>query len=437
MINMPRTYIQNYFLENDILIAIVAGVYFVVSMKSSVEYSIKKRMVINMTLLLMLSIAEYYMSYLREEALISIPLIITSITCYSLKPLCMAMIVNLLVPKNKLIYIPAIINFFIYCGAFIKNSVFYMGAGGNLELAVIGYTFIITEWVYWIILLLILNIKFYKKTDINPFGVFLCIAWLMTVNIMDSMGGRAGMLNDTYAVFFLFYYLVIHVYISQQVNEEKEMKLREQKLSMMLSQIQPHFLYNTLNTITALCRVNPKLAEETTIKFSQYLRENMCSMGENNTHPFSQELEHTNIYLDIEKLRFGDRIKVEYDLQSNDFNMPILTLQPIVENAVKHGICKKLEGGTILISTKQYGRDHIIQITDNGVGFEIEKALNDGNPHVGIHNVKERLKSTIKAEMEITSFVGIGTTVKITIPGERKNIRPEKEERREILSIGR
>ena len=66
----------------------------------------------------------------------------------------------------------------------------------------------------------------------------------------------------------------------------------------------------------------------------------MYSMGENDTHPFSQELEHTNIYLDIEKLRFGDRVKVEYDIQSDDFNMPILTLQPIVENAVKHGICK-------------------------------------------------------------------------------------------------
>ena len=132
---------------------------------------------------------------------------------------------------------------------------------------------------------------------------------------------------------------------------EKDLKLREQRLSLMLSQIQPHFLYNTLNTITALCRVNPKLAEETTIKFSGYLRENMYSMGENYTNPFSKELDHTNIYLDIEKLRFGDRVKVEYDIKSDDFNMPTLTLQPIVENAVKHGICSKLEGGTIKIST--------------------------------------------------------------------------------------
>ena len=259
----------------------------------------------------------------------------------------------------------------------------------------------------------------------------------MTANMIESTGISAGILNETYAVAFLFYYLVIHVHMSQQVNEEKDLKLREQRLSLMLSQIQPHFLYNTLNTITALCRVNPKLAEETTIKFSGYLRENMYSMGENDTNPFSKELDHTNIYLDIERLRFGDRVKVEYDIKSDDFNMPTLTLQPIVENAVKHGICSKLEGGTIKISTEKKGRDHIITIEDNGTGFEIDKALNDGRPHVGIHNVKERLKSMVRAEMEIISFIGIGTTVRIIIPGERKNTRLEIGERREILSFGR
>ena len=434
---MKETYLQNYLVENYILIAMVVGIYFVVSMKSAVDIFIKKRMVINMTLLLILSISEFYMNYLKEQAMVGLPLIITGITYYSLKPLVMATAINMVEPKNKLIYVPAIVNFLFYCGAFFKNNVFYFGSDGSLELGLVGYTFIVTDWVYWVIFLLILKMEFYRKTDVNPLGAFFCIAWLMTANIMESIGVRAGILNETYAVAFLFYYLVIHVYISQQVNEEKEIKLREQRVSLMLSQIQPHFLYNTLNTITALCRANPKLAEETTIKFSRYLRENMYSMGENNTHPFSQELEHTNIYLDIEKLRFGDRVKVEYDIKSDDFNMPTLTLQPIVENAVKHGICKKLEGGTIKISTEKQGRDHIITIADNGIGFEIDKALNDGKPHVGIHNVNERLKSMVKAEMEITSFIGIGTTVKIIIPGARKNVRLESGERREIFSIGR
>ncbi len=434
---MKEAYLQNYLIENYILIAMVVGTYFVVSMKSAVDLLIKKRMVINMTLLLTLSIAEFYLNYLKEQAIAGLPLLLTGITYYSLKPLIMAVVINMVEPKNKRIYIPALANFLFYCAAFFTDNIFYFGAAGTLELGLFGYAFLVTGWMYWVIFLFILNMKFYRKTDVNSLGVFFCIAWLMTANIMESIGVRAGILTETYAVAFLFYYLVIHVHISQQVNEEKEIKLREQRVSLMLSQIQPHFLYNTLNTITALCRANPKLAEETTIKFSRYLRENMYSMGENDTHPFSQELEHTNIYLDIEKLRFGDRVKVEYDIKSDDFNMPILTLQPIVENAVKHGICKKIEGGTVKISTEKKGRDHIITIIDNGIGFELEKTLNDGRPHIGIQNVNERLKSTVKAEMEITSFIGIGTTVRIIIPGERKNVRLERGERREILSIGR
>ena len=434
---MKEIYLQNYLVENYTLIAMVVGTYFVVTMESAVDVFIKKRMVINMTLLLILSMSEFYMNYLKDQAVIGLALITTGIIYYSLKPLVMAILINMVEPKNKLIYIPAIVNFLFYCGAFLKNRVFYFGAGGGLEVGLSVNAFIVTDWVYWVILLLILNMKFYRKKDINHLQAFFCIACLMTANMIESTGISAGILNETYAVAFLFYYLVIHVHISQQVNEEKDLKLREQRLSLMLSQIQPHFLYNTLNTITALCRVNPKLAEETTIKFSGYLRENMYSMGENYTNPFSKELDHTNIYLDIERLRFGDRVKVEYDIKSDDFNMPTLTLQPIVENAVKHGICSKLEGGTIKISTEKKGRDHIITIEDNGIGFEIDKALNDGRPHVGIHNVKERLKSMVRAEMEIISFIGIGTTVRIIIPGERKNTRLEIGERREILSFGR
>lgn len=434
---MKDTYLQNYLIENYTLIAMVVGTYFVVSMKSAVDIFIKRRIVINMTLLLILSIAEFYMNYLKDQVMIGWSLMIIGIIYYSLKPLVMAVAISVMEPKNKLIYIPVIVNFFFYCSMFLKNKVFYFGFDGRIELGFWGYAFIVTNWVYWFMFLFILNIKFYKNTEANHLQAFFCIAWLMTANIMELIGMRPGILNETYAVAFLFYYLVIHVRISQQVSEEKEIKMREQRVSLMLSQIQPHFLYNTLNTITALCRANPKLAEETTIKFSEYLRENMYSMGENDTQLFSKELEHTDIYLDIEKLRFGDRVNVEYDIKSDDFNMPTLTLQPIVENAVKHGICSKLEGGTIKISTEKKGRDHIIIISDNGIGFEMEKVLSDGKSHVGIHNVKERLKSIVNADLEIISFIGIGTIVKIIIPGEGKNIKLRSGERREILSIGR
>lgn len=432
---MKEFYLQNYFLENYILILIVIGTYFVVAMKSSTDIFIKKQMIASMTVLLLLSIIKFYVNHFRENSISYFSLIVLEMLYYSLRPIIMIFMIKIIEKKNKLVYIPIISNFTFYFIILTYENIFYFNFQKMRQY--IEYSSIATEWILWLFLLSIINFKFYRKKYVNHLAVFFFITILMGASILSSINSQSQIFITVYALAFLFYYLVLHVYISQQVNEEKEARLREQRLLLMLSQIQPHFLYNTLNTITALCRSNPKLAEETTIKFSKYLRENMCNISENDIHSFSQELEHTNIYLEIEKLRFGNRLKIEYDIKISDFNIPILTLQPIVENAVKHGVCKKIEGGTIKISTEKKGNDNIISIIDDGVGFELDKILNDEAPHIGIQNVKERLKIMLKAEMEIKSLVGIGTIVKIIIPGKKQNLKFESGERREILSIGR
>lgn len=434
---MREIYLQDYFVKNYIFLAIVIGTYFVIFMKSAIDIFIKKKIFLNMTLLLILSIIESYIKYCKEQKVMGLLFIILVIIYYSLKPLIMAIVITVLKPKVKLIYIPIIVNFFFLIYIILGNKEIYRNMIENYNLNIFNYSFIIVNFIYWIIFLLILEQKFYIDMEINRLPVFFCISWLMTATITEIIGRREGILNETYAIIFLFYYLVLHVKISQQVSEEKDIKLREQRMSLMLSQIQPHFLYNTLNTITALCRINPKLAEETTVKFSGYLRKNMHNMGKSDTQPFSKELEHTKIYIDIEKLRFGNRVKVEYDIKTEDFNIPTLTLQPLVENAIKHGICNKIQGGTIKISTEKKEKENIIIIADDGIGFEMETVLNDGKVHIGIQNVKERLKSIANAELEITSFIGIGTTVKIIVPKKIKSIKLEGGKRREILSIGR
>lgn len=430
-------YLHNYLTENFIFIMIIVGTYFVVSMKSTVDLSLKTRMVINMSLLLAMSINDAYLNYLNEINAVGWQVFVAEVLYYATKPLPMAALIGMSDKTYKRNYIPALINLVLYICYFWYDRTAVLSSGVVEPNFLVRHTYIVTEWVYWVIFLCILNVKFYKKTNKNPLGIFLYISILMTANIMDSFGIRPGIMVKTYAVAFLLYYLIIHVYISQQVNEEKDIKLREQRLSMMLSQIQPHFLYNTLNTITALCRINPKLAEETTVKFSKYLRENMYSMGKADTHPFEQELEHIKIYLEIEKLRFGDRLNVEYHIEATDFEVPVLALQPIVENAVKHGICKRVEGGTIRIETRKSGNDRIIVIADNGEGFDTSDIYSDGKPHIGIFNANERLKNTLKTEMEISSLVGVGTEVTIIIPGKKAAIKELVGDRREIHSIGR
>lgn len=206
---------------------------------------------------------------------------------------------------------------------------------------------------------------------------------------------------------------------AQRIEAEKqamEMRLQESQISIMLSQIQPHFLYNTLNSIYQLCETNPMRARSLVNSFSEYLRNNLSTLEEPGLITFETELSHVNTYLDIEKVRFEDTLEIEYDIKCVDFSLPVLTVQPIVENAVKHGTSKKRGGGTVRISTREDKESYIIEVFDTGCGFDPAKPKNDGKRHVGIENVKQRLGNMCGGSLSIESTVGKGTLATIIIP---------------------
>jgi sensor histidine kinase YesM len=132
--------------------------------------------------------------------------------------------------------------------------------------------------------------------------------------------------------------------------------------------------------------------------------------------PFENELNHTISFLNLEKAMYGEALHVLYDIQTKNFRLPALTMQPIVENAVKHGIGKKEGGGTLAISTKETEGAYLVVITDDGTGFDTEKTNGDGEPHIGINNVRLRLSSQCGGSLEIESKPGEGTTAVIIIP---------------------
>ena len=199
-----------------------------------------------------------------------------------------------------------------------------------------------------------------------------------------------------------------------------ELKLQESRISIMLSQIQPHFLYNTLNSIYQLCETNPMLARSMVNSFAEYLRNNLSSLDEPGLIPFETELSHIKTYLDIEKVRFDDTLEIEYDIACVDFALPVLTVQPIVENAVKHGTSKKRGGGSVRISTREEERFYVITVRDTGCGFDPTKEKNDGKRHVGIENVRQRLFNMCNASLSIESEIGKGTVATVKIPKEVK-----------------
>ena len=207
-------------------------------------------------------------------------------------------------------------------------------------------------------------------------------------------------------------------YVAEMHAAELKEELADINMRLMLSQIKPHFLYNALNTIKYLIKKDPKTAEQVVVKFSKYLRANMDSLTQKTPLPVEKELDHVANYTDIEKHRFGDRLNVVYDITCKDFVILPLTIQPIVENAIKHGINQKPEGGTVTIKTYDDEKFFYVDIIDDGVGFDVNKKPdeNDERSHVGVNNIKTRLKEMLKATVTVESTVGVGTRVLVKIP---------------------
>ena len=206
-------------------------------------------------------------------------------------------------------------------------------------------------------------------------------------------------------------------YLETLRYQQMQKELYEAKVSLMVSQIQPHFLYNSLTSIAMMCTKDPKKARSATINFADYLRGNMNSLKQKAPVPFAQELEHLKKYLMLEEMRFGDMLHIEYDIQTTDFAIPQLSVQPLVENAVKHGVGMKEDGGTVTIATREEDDCYKVIITDDGVGFDTAKPIeDDGRSHVGMENVRQRLKELCDADVIIESEIGKGTVATIRIP---------------------
>ena len=184
----------------------------------------------------------------------------------------------------------------------------------------------------------------------------------------------------------------------------------------MISQIRPHFIYNTLGSIEQLCKLDPPKAGDLVHNFSKYLRGNFGELDNPKPILISQEMEHVRHYINIENVRFPD-MTFTFEMNSDDFHIPALTVQPIVENAVKHGLMKLPRGGTIRVVAYETDVAYCVSVVDDGVGFDVG-ALSDDRTHVGLRNIRERLTVMVGGTLDIESTPGAGTRVLITIPKE-------------------
>ena len=235
----------------------------------------------------------------------------------------------------------------------------------------------------------------------------------------------------------LFRICVAMLYRKVKQNRELERRLRRSRAELMASQIKPHFIYNTLNSIRTLTRLDPKAAQQAIYDFSIYLRSNLDNMGDRELIPFSEELRHIRVYLDIEKIRFEERLNVVMDIQTSVFLVPPLSIQPLVENAVKHGICTRMCGGTVTIRSYEEKNEYVVEVEDDGAGFDVSgldlgddtdsAAPSSGNApdgHIGLKNIRFRVQEITGGTLKIESHPGKGT--KVTVSFVKTEVNTEK-----------
>jgi len=281
---------------------------------------------------------------------------------------------------------------------------------------------IVTAAFYFLILWIHLfahrkEISFYRFLGLGftTFAIILAtlIEKFTTLDILDT----------TISISMILFYLMGYIGQSNEIIASQKETLMNQRNALLLSQIHPHFIYNTLNSIYYLCRNNSKEASQALLDFSEYLHQTLDASLTSDLVPFSQEIETTSLYTNLEKTRF-EYISVNYYIEEKDFLIPPLSIQPLVENSIRHGIRGKKDGFVNIRSRKERitGTDYyVVTIEDNGIGIDKSKeSSKNKNYHgehsgIGMENVRNRIAALVEGEFEVVSSDD-GTIITITIP---------------------
>lgn len=224
-------------------------------------------------------------------------------------------------------------------------------------------------------------------------------------------------------VIILLELIRLSITITNGKKEQKKLKEENKNLQLQLltGQIRPHFILNTLGAIRTLIHKDPDRASDLLYDFSKYIRKNMEQKDYSKPIPFLEELDYIETYLSLETLRFEDKLHVEYDVREDEFFILPLTIQPFVENAVKHGLLPMKQGGTVWIATCRTEKYVEVEIKDNGVGFDVERFWDELEKRktVGMRSAIFRLKNEMNAVIDIESSKEAGCSgslIKIQIP---------------------
>ncbi|MDL5154737.1 histidine kinase [Actinomycetospora termitidis] len=224
-------------------------------------------------------------------------------------------------------------------------------------------------------------------------------------------------------------------YVSSQLEladlDDSRDRLNRAEVRALRAQISPHFIYNALNTVASFIRTDPERARELLMEFADFTRYSFRQAGEYTT--LAEELKNIDRYLMLERARFGNRLSVKVQVAPEVLSvvLPFLALQPLVENAVRHGLAGKVEGGTVTLTAEDSASECLITVEDNGVGMD-PQALREDNrdahlsgAHVGLGNVDDRMRSAFGPDygLVVETERGAGTKISLRVPKFRAGVR--------------
>ena len=353
--------------------------------------------------------------------------IIFNAVSYILRPVIVMLEVLMICPDKKyrpLIFLPTAVNTCIFSTAFFGSRIaFYINDDNTWGGGPLHSSIFITQVIY-VLMLLIFSVSFFKKENKDrTFIVLVIFLQSVIVALLEYHNIITGYANQITALGILEYYIYITLVYQQEMRDiitQKEIDIARSNLLVLRNQIQPHFIYNTLSIIRSLARRDGRQAVKCIDTFSTYLKSHIGAIRSDDLIPFRKELENAKVYLSLVQIDYTNKVEVVYELETTDFLIPPLSLEPIVENAVDHGISRG--GGRLTIHThedKAHG-NIIISISDNGTSRS-DTDIKDYTPlhnGVGIENTRKRLEIQCGGGLEL-NISESGAEAVITLPKER------------------
>lgn len=329
----------------------------------------------------------YLVAPIRHKALTAIPYIIN----------CVLVLSDLLFDTHIVFYF---FNSYVYQGGFM-------------------YALPIVVLLFYVIMLGVYSVIYLSKRSVSK---GLIVGFMTVSSVITAIGEKAGYaerLTETVAVVEILVYYFFLAAISYSETQKKlyesRLELEQDKIRLMTAQIQPHFIFNSLSTLQSLCYTDGEAAADLIIVFGNYLRANIDSLSSDKPIPFHTELEHIKQFIKIVKAGTNIDFDVIYELKTTGFSVPPLTVQPIVENAIKHGALTRSDGtGRVTVKTEDTGDTITITITDNGTGADLTDKQKE-HYSVGIKNTKKRLALQCGGTLKV-DLTPEGSMAVITIP---------------------